>query len=131
MSSSSCCSFFFLMIRRPPRSTLFPYTTLFRSTARPDELVRHLFGGDVDPTHRDVASGDPDRAFTRRDVAAATGHADLDGGNRFQRPSVPLTNGHEAWSRVDWDFCDHVVGRRVNHRDQALLGARHPHAAVA
>src|SRR2546421_1354744 len=26
-----CLSFFFLMIRRPPRSTLFPYTTLFRS----------------------------------------------------------------------------------------------------
>src|SRR5256885_12870598 len=26
--------FFFLMIRRPPRSTLFPYTTLFRSTFR-------------------------------------------------------------------------------------------------
>src|SRR3712207_6948873 len=34
-SHSWCCSatvsFFFLMIRRPPRSTLFPYTTLFRS----------------------------------------------------------------------------------------------------
>src|SRR3712207_8567511 len=28
------CVFFFLMIRRPPRSTLFPYTTLFRSRAR-------------------------------------------------------------------------------------------------
>src|SRR3989442_13076637 len=27
-------SFFFLMIRRPPRSTLFPYTTLFRSDLR-------------------------------------------------------------------------------------------------
>src|SRR3712207_8326971 len=27
-------SFFFLMIRRPPRSTLFPYTTLFRSLRR-------------------------------------------------------------------------------------------------
>src|SRR2546430_11520146 len=26
--------FFFLMIRRPPRSTLFPYTTLFRSRGR-------------------------------------------------------------------------------------------------
>src|SRR2546427_3529385 len=26
-------AFFFLMIRRPPRSTLFPYTTLFRSNA--------------------------------------------------------------------------------------------------
>src|SRR5438132_6878489 len=35
MLSSLCFSgayfFFFLMIRRPPRSTLFPYTTLFRS----------------------------------------------------------------------------------------------------
>src|SRR5215213_10410559 len=28
-----CFFFFFLMIRRPPRSTLFPYTTLFRSYA--------------------------------------------------------------------------------------------------
>src|SRR5476651_2221514 len=28
--------FFFLMIRRPPRSTLFPYTTLFRSRVRRD-----------------------------------------------------------------------------------------------
>src|SRR2546423_10792978 len=28
------CLFFFLMIRRPPRSTLFPYTTLFRSPRR-------------------------------------------------------------------------------------------------
>src|SRR3990170_6530646 len=33
--------FFFLMIRRPPRSTLFPYTTLFRSCpARPDAGAR-------------------------------------------------------------------------------------------
>src|SRR5690554_7451331 len=30
------CIFFFLMIRRPPRSTLFPYTTLFRSIAIDD-----------------------------------------------------------------------------------------------
>src|ERR687897_151513 len=29
--TASCVYFFFLMIRRPPRSTLFPYTTLFRS----------------------------------------------------------------------------------------------------
>src|SRR5256885_11046066 len=35
--------FFFLMIRRPPRSTLFPYTTLFRSVA---------------PRYRSSASGD-------------------------------------------------------------------------
>src|SRR5690349_25098468 len=30
--------FFFLMIRRPPRSTLFPYTTLFRSGVEPEHL---------------------------------------------------------------------------------------------
>src|SRR2546427_11834623 len=42
-----CCycldfSFFFLMIRRPPRSTLFPYTTLFRS---PDgSSLRAMYG---------------------------------------------------------------------------------------
>src|SRR5689334_23607885 len=38
-------SFFFLMIRRPPRSTLFPYTTLFRSpglVARQRELEKTL-----------------------------------------------------------------------------------------
>src|SRR5271167_5161302 len=35
------CLFFFLMIRRPPRSTLFPYTTLFRSCLRvPSFVVR-------------------------------------------------------------------------------------------
>ena len=34
------CIFFFLMIRRPPRSTLFPYTTLFRSPQI--ELVKNL-----------------------------------------------------------------------------------------
>src|SRR5205807_10576028 len=32
--------FFFLMIRRPPRSTLFPYTTLFRSEVTPGERER-------------------------------------------------------------------------------------------
>src|SRR2546430_17635383 len=43
--------FFFLMIRRPPRSTLFPYTTLFRSREHgytavlvPTSIVYHLGG---------------------------------------------------------------------------------------
>src|SRR3712207_8222166 len=35
-----CPVFFFLMIRRPPRSTLFPYTTLFRSSGRIDRPAR-------------------------------------------------------------------------------------------
>src|SRR5260370_23394025 len=48
-------SFFFLMIRRPPRSTLFPYTTLFRS--------REEIGGDhqgkvrPEPVDRGVVAG--------------------------------------------------------------------------
>src|SRR3954463_15629606 len=33
--------FFFLMIRRPPRSTLFPYTTLFRSDLPDEHLLGH------------------------------------------------------------------------------------------
>src|SRR6476660_3762590 len=32
--SAYLCALFFLMTRRPPRSTLFPYTTLFRSARR-------------------------------------------------------------------------------------------------
>src|SRR2546422_10364317 len=43
--------FFFLMIRRPPRSTLFPYTTLFRSLGL-RELGRH--GGDECVARHDV-----------------------------------------------------------------------------
>src|SRR2546427_607551 len=34
--------FFFLMIRRPPRSTLFPYTTLFRSGVKEGNMVLEL-----------------------------------------------------------------------------------------
>src|SRR3989442_13161368 len=43
-SSTLSLFFFFLMIRRPPRSTLFPYTTLFRSggVARHDEGAHPL-----------------------------------------------------------------------------------------
>src|SRR6266480_5952540 len=37
--------FFFLMIRRPPRSTLFPYTTLFRSNAGGNETNGGHYAG--------------------------------------------------------------------------------------
>src|SRR2546430_11117959 len=40
--SSLLSFFFFLMIRRPPRSTLFPYTTLFRSQLLPGPLQAGL-----------------------------------------------------------------------------------------
>src|SRR3954462_4415366 len=44
LRESSRLFFFFLMIRRPPRSTLFPYTTLFRSNPNPwsRDYVRYL-----------------------------------------------------------------------------------------
>src|SRR5258708_36252593 len=38
--TSSFFFFFFLMIRRPPRSTLFPYTTLFRSCGNDEKRLR-------------------------------------------------------------------------------------------
>src|SRR5690349_22362523 len=46
--------FFFLMIPRPPRSTLFPYTTLFRSRARAGAVRRYSYLGDraTDPALR-------------------------------------------------------------------------------
>src|SRR5215204_7396680 len=46
--------FFFLMIRRPPRSTLFPYTTLFRSRVRSEPHERPLL---VPPLDERCGSG--------------------------------------------------------------------------
>src|SRR3712207_6907322 len=50
--------FFFLMIRRPPRSTLFPYTTLFRSDGAFAEyvVVHHAFAHPVPDTISDDAA---------------------------------------------------------------------------
>src|SRR5256885_6519186 len=67
--NSKTLSFFFLMIRRPPRSTLFPYTTLFRSDVifdRRDDATERLveYAGRVrgQATRREV---DLDRKSTR------------------------------------------------------------------
>src|SRR5438067_3935808 len=63
--------FFFLRIRRPPRSTLFPYTTLFRSQA-----VGHAAGGAARDCRR------RQQLAPRRDAvgaAAASEHGDLVG----------------------------------------------------
>src|SRR2546427_7774252 len=71
--------FFFLMIRRPPRSTLFPYTTLFRSSvaARRDANDREACAVDRDgltdgagippeaPRPVPIADDDRDRKSTR------------------------------------------------------------------
>src|SRR3712207_8788792 len=73
--------YFFLMIRRPPRSTLFPYTTLFRSFDTPSyaefgaggfRLTREdmqwfagLYGGDADDPDVSPLRGPVDRKSTR------------------------------------------------------------------
>src|SRR2546426_12256124 len=47
------------MIRRPPRSTLFPYTTLFRSDREVREYLVDLYGEDGLPFNTRFGNGDP------------------------------------------------------------------------
>src|SRR5258708_28673362 len=78
------------MIRRPPRSTLFPYTTLFRSRARPHERPPELAGvGGRDrnqrfPLHRGAA-------LERRDEAGSVGCGQ-------DRKSTRLNSSHQIIS---------------------------------
>src|SRR5256885_6218237 len=73
--------FFFLMIRRPPRSTLFPYTTLFRSDTRPGSL-----GG--------VPKGDHGRSGHQA-RGGILGTNDRDGGaHHLDRKSTRLNSSH-------------------------------------
>src|SRR2546428_3644419 len=58
--------FFFLMIRRPPRSTLFPYTTLFRSHAGRAGPRCQRRGGAGAHAHRPVRAGRADPLRLRR-----------------------------------------------------------------
>src|SRR2546425_9645428 len=71
--------FFFLMIRRPPRSTLFPYTTLFRSHR---ELLVDPFEQPVEREHEEdqdhgaeqiAQHAEPEEPLVRGDVAGRRG----------------------------------------------------------
>src|SRR2546426_3744598 len=73
--------FFFLMIRRPPRSTLFPYTTLFRSR-RADRECRS-------PRARPVALSRPQRRSSRAAPRALGSSA-----ARRDRKSTRLNSSH-------------------------------------
>src|SRR3712207_6861059 len=61
------------MIRRPPRSTLFPYTTLFRSLLADRELARALYAGD------DTTDVDAFRGLDGLDVAVRVAVASEEG----------------------------------------------------
>src|SRR3712207_9144170 len=87
--------FFFLMIRRPPRSTLFPYTTLFRSPMR-DRTTRSGSGGPRErPGRRDRRRGRrfgvPRPRQGRRHRAVPAGRAAALGGDR---KSTRLNSSH-------------------------------------
>src|SRR3712207_6940537 len=81
------------MIRRPPRSTLFPYTTLFRSRAeRVDELVRQL-ADEADRVRDEVRApveAQGPRGRIQR-VEEPVAHADLRTGDR---KSTRLNSSH-------------------------------------
>src|SRR2546430_11122610 len=55
--------FFFLMIRRPPRSTLFPYTTLFRSPMGSVQRGSTFAGGTTNPGYFGPGAGGAARRY--------------------------------------------------------------------
>src|SRR3712207_7271011 len=70
--------FFFLMIRRPPRSTLFPYTTLFRSAgdgvAAAQAVAAHLGQRDVDVVRAGQVTGGADEGVVVQHVERSEEH---------------------------------------------------------
>src|SRR2546428_12061143 len=89
-NSASVC-FFFLMIRRPPRSTLFPYTTLFRSlvqqhAAEQRQNKQHAFGGCSRAANLVVGEADPRQKEQEGDV------------NSQDRKSTRLNSSHDQIS---------------------------------
>src|SRR2546430_12840913 len=82
------------MIRRPPRSTLFPYTTLFRSAAQRDQLPAAKLG-DIDPVIEDLAFG---RLFEAQDAAAHRRLAAAAFADQPDRKSTRLNSSHSQIS---------------------------------
>src|SRR5256885_11476526 len=79
--------FFFLMIRRPPRSTLFPYTTLFRSRLRSCTLSRRR----IPRTNRSPSRSEKSNAHA---CAAETRAFDFSDREGEDRKSTRLNSSH-------------------------------------
>src|SRR2546429_9525632 len=91
--------FFFLMIRRPPRSTLFPYTTLFRSISSPVRVGSTRVSG--------VTSALP--AISVNDVSAA-----------IDRKSTRLNSSHGYISYAV--FCLKKKKKKTSRKSQHVSG---------
>src|SRR5258708_24743611 len=102
------------MIRRPPRSTLFPYTTLFRSALRVQHLKhpggdRHLLVGRDDPQER--------RFRDRRDPGP-------EGRMPFEdRKSTRLNSSHQIISYAVFFFEKKKQQRNMRTRDTYLYAS--------
>src|SRR2546429_1742813 len=84
--------FFFLMIRRPPRSTLFPYTTLFRSIILLTSLYwGALFGGAITSILFNIP-GEPWSVATTLDGYPLARQGK--GGQALDRKSTRLNSSH-------------------------------------
>src|SRR3712207_8235904 len=82
------------MIRRPPRSTLFPYTTLFRSP-RVAQARAHLVGGVGEDLSEAVVGGDAAEVRVVRPVAESLAGGLLSGLPRpLDRKSTRLNSSH-------------------------------------
>src|SRR3712207_6852395 len=81
--------FFFLMIRRPPRSTLFPYTTLFRSTPLADALIESDALDEAEAVLADLDVDALEPGLLIRPTAAPGGAWD-----RSDRKSTRLNSSH-------------------------------------
>src|SRR2546422_11350993 len=96
---------FFLMIRRPPRSPLFPYTTLFRSaTARSDQDSSSATAklGRLAPA-AEPASGNGNRSHPWKSVSMADRHPAGPVGTLHWYTRNPATQAAIAIGRTDWD----------------------------
>src|SRR2546425_11549280 len=102
MLSSSLILFFFLMIRRPPRSTLFPYTTLFRSVGLFDWQTNRPLGGGYDANgNPPVTTYDVENRAITASPGASMGNVTYDqDGKRIWWESGPPPNGGSSMCEV-------------------------------
>src|SRR3989442_2971045 len=101
------------MIRRPPRSTLFPYTTLFRSSARPDSKA-----GEASPCGlRHVArSGLPHRAAAPGAAYAGAVAQQDDRAVAIDRKSTWLNSSHLRLSYAAFFLAKKQINETGLHR---------------
>src|SRR3712207_2511876 len=114
------------MIRRPPRSTLFPYTTLFRSRLREGRALVTL---EIDPKYRDVIREDAQALLRPKtalkdmfvEITPGRGKVAREGHVLPVENTLPDVNPDEVFAALDQDTRDYVQ-LLVNGAGQGLKG---------